>query len=130
MSDYTIRNLEQIENSAERFGLGSGLDARFASTELGCEKTGVSVQRLAPGFRIPFGHSHPEQEEVYVVVEGSGRVKLDESVHDVKQWDLVRIGPGVMRSVEAGLQGMQLIAVGAPGPLRGDAAMEQGWWSD
>ncbi len=64
MSSYTIRNLEQIENSAETFGLDSGLDARFPSRELGCEKTGVSVQRLAPEFRIPFGHSHPEQEEV------------------------------------------------------------------
>ena len=86
MSSYTIRNLEQIENSAEAFGLDSGLDARFPSRELGCEKTGVSVQRLAPGFRIPFGHSHPEQEEVYVVAEGSGRIKLDDDVHDLKQW--------------------------------------------
>jgi quercetin dioxygenase-like cupin family protein len=130
MSDYTIRNLEQIENSAEAFGLAPGIDARFPSTELGCVKTGMSVQRLAPGFRIPFGHSHPDQEELYVIAEGSGRVKLDEAVHDLKQWDLVRIGPGVMHSLEAGPQGMQLIAFGAPGPLRGDAAMEQGWWSD
>lgn len=130
MSDYTIRNLEQIEDSARAFGLSPGLDARFASKEIGCEKTGVSVQRLAPGFRVPFGHSHPEQEEVYVVAEGSGRVKLDDNVHDLEQWDVVRIGPGVMRAVEAGPQGMQLVAFGAPGPLRGDAAIEQDWWSD
>ena len=128
MSSYTIRNLEQIETSAEAFGLDSGLDARFPSRELGCEKTGVSVQRLAPGFRIPFGHSHPEQEEVYVVAEGSGRIKLDDDVHDLKQWDLVRIGPGVMHGLEAGPQGMQLVAFGAPGPQRGDAELVLGWW--
>ena len=127
MSSYTITNLEQIENSAESFGLGSGSARRGPSRELGCEKTGVSVQRLAPEFRIPFGHSHPEQEEVYVVVEGSGRIKLDDNVHDLKRWDLVRIGPGVMHAMEAGPQGMQIVAFGAPGPQRGDAELVQGW---
>ena len=130
MSTSTIRNLEQIENAAKAFGLDEGLDARFPSAELGCEHAGVSVQRLSPGFRVPFGHRHADQEEVYVVVEGSGRIKLDDDVHALKQWDLVRIGAGVMHGLEAGPQGMQIVAFGAPGPKGGDAEMVQGWWRD
>ena len=128
MSSYTIRNLEQIENSAEAFGLDSGLDARFPSRELGCEKTGMSVQRLAPEFRIPFGHSHPEQEELYVVVEGSGRIKLDDNVHDLKRWDLVRIGPGAPKATICMPCGPASMACITPGPQRGDSELVQGWW--
>lgn len=130
VADYTIRNLKDVEDSALKFGLSPGLEGRFASGDLGMHTLGVSYQRLAPGFRIPFGHSHPEQEEVYVVLAGSGRVRLGDEVHDVGQWDAVRIGPSLMHGVEAGPDGLELLAFGAPGPLHGDAEMVQGWWSD
>ena len=130
MSDYTITNIMDVKDSAQEFGLSPGLEARFPSGELGTTKTGMSYQKLAPGFRVPFGHSHPEQEELYVILSGAGRIKLDDAVEDVKQWDVVRIPPGVMHDIEAGDEGLEVLAFGAPGPLRGDAAMEQGWWSD
>ena len=81
MARYTLKNLKkEVEDSAKRFGFAPDLEARFAREELELEKSGLTYQRLAPNFRIPFGHRHKEQEEVYVLVSGSGRLKLDEEI--------------------------------------------------
>jgi len=131
MSSYTIRNLKtDVEDAASSFGLAPDLEARFARDTLECEKLGLSYQRLAPGFRGPFGHRHGEQEEVYVVVGGSGRVKIEDEVHDLAPWDAVRFAPPTMRAFEAGPDGLELLVVGAPKTPPGDAELVQGWWSD
>ena len=131
MAAYTVVNLrDDVENSAETFGLSPGLDARFASGVLGLERSAVSYQRLAPGFRMPFGHRHGEQEELYVVVGGGGRIKLDDDEVELRQWDAVRIPSETMRNVEAGPDGLELLALGAPATGAGDADVTQGWWSD
>jgi hypothetical protein len=101
MSGYTIRNLKDVEDAAPKFGMSPALEARFAREALELESSGVSYQRLAPDERIPFGHRHEQQEELYVVVGGGGRIKLNEDVV-LRQWDAVRIGPETMRCVEAG----------------------------
>ncbi len=102
MSGYTKTNLRQVENSAPKFGMPSELEARFARSPIGGETLGLSLFRLAPGFRIPFGHKHETQEEVYVIVAGSGRIKVGDDVIDVGQWDAVRFDKDTMRNVEAG----------------------------
>jgi mannose-6-phosphate isomerase-like protein (cupin superfamily) len=130
VSGSTIKNLKDVEDSAQGFGLAPDLEARFAREPLECEQMGFSYQRLAPGFRVPFGHKHNTQEEVYVIVGGGGRVKLDDEVHDVRQWDAVRVAPGTMRNFEAGPQGLEFIVFGAPKTPPGDADTVQGWWSD
>jgi mannose-6-phosphate isomerase-like protein (cupin superfamily) len=130
MGGYTVKNLKEIEDAAPKFGLSPGLEARFARHELGGEQTGLSYQRLAPGFRIPFGHRHAGQEEVYVVVSGGGRMKLDDDVIDVREWDAVRVASGTMRGFEAGPVGAEILAFGATEGKPNDAEMEQGWWSD
>jgi uncharacterized cupin superfamily protein len=130
MSEYTIKNLREIEDMAPKFGFAPNLEARFAGKPLGLERSGLSYQRLAPGFRMPFGHRHEQQEEVYVLVSGSGRVKLDDEVVEVKQWDAVRVGKGTMRAFEAGPEGMELIAFGAPNTGLQDAEQTPGWWTD
>jgi uncharacterized cupin superfamily protein len=130
MSDYTIKNLREIEDMAPRFGFAPDLEARFAGKSLGLERSGLSYQRLAQGFRMPFGHRHEQQEEVYVLVSGSGRVKLDDEVVEVKQWDAVRVAKGTMRAFEAGPEGMELIAFGAPNTGLQDAEQAPGWWTD
>ena len=129
MSDYTVQNLKEVDDSATQFGLSPSLEARFARKPLGCEKAGISYQRLAPGFRVPFGHKHAEQEEIYVIAEGSGRIKLDDEVHDLCTWDILRIGPGVMRNLEAGPDGITLVAFGAPLGEQNDGELEPGWWA-
>jgi uncharacterized cupin superfamily protein len=130
MATHTIKNLKEVEDSAPKFGMGDVLEARFAREELGLERSGVSYQRLRPDSRLPFGHKHSEQEELYVVVAGSGRIKLDDEIVDLRQWDAVRIAPGTMRCLEAGSEGLEVVEFGAPNNDNADVEMVQGWWSD
>jgi quercetin dioxygenase-like cupin family protein len=130
MAGYTIKNLKEIEDQAPKFGLSPDLEARFARSPLEADVVGVSYQRLAPNLRVPFGHKHEQQEEVYVVVAGSGRIKLDDVVHELGQWDAVRIASDTMRCFEAGPDGAELLVVGAPAIGPNDAEMVPGWWND
>ena len=130
MADYTLVNLKEVEDQAPRFGMSPNMEMRMARVALGLENSGVSYQRLAPNFRLPFGHKHNRQEEVYVVVVGSGRVKLGDEVVELRQWDAVRVPKDTMRGFEAGPEGVELIAIGAPNTGPGDADTVQGWWSD
>src|SRR2546423_1168098 len=130
MSDYKIVNFKDVEDSAQKFGLAPDLEARFPKHELGCHTAAVSKQRLAPGFRVPFRHRHADQEELYVILEGGGRIKVEDDVQDVGPWDVVRVAPGKMHGIEAGPEGLELLAFGAPIAEESDAAMVQGWWGD
>jgi mannose-6-phosphate isomerase-like protein (cupin superfamily) len=130
MATHTLKNLKEVEDSAPKFGMSDVLEARFAREELGLEKSGVSYQRLQPDSRLPFGHKHSEQEELYVVVGGSGRIKLDDQIVELRQWDAVRITPGTMRNLEAGPDGLEVVLFGAPNNANADVEMVQGWWAD
>ena len=130
MADYTVVNLKEVEDQAPKFGLSPQLEMRMARVALGLENSGVSYQRLAPDFRVPFGHKHKNQEEIYVLVSGSARIKLDDEVVDLKPFDAVRVPKDTMRSFEGGPEGVELIAIGAPNTGPGDANVAQGWWSD
>jgi len=132
MAAHTIVNLNDVEDMGPKFGYAPNLQARFAGSVLGLEKSGLSFQRLAPNFRMPFGHKHKQQEEVYVVVRGGGRLKLDDEIVDVKELDVVRVPGEVMRAFEAGPDGIEVLAFGAPntGPPQEDAEMQPGWWTE
>jgi mannose-6-phosphate isomerase-like protein (cupin superfamily) len=129
MSGYTVVNLKEVEDQAPKFGLSPDLEARFARVALEAERIGVTYQRLAPNFRVPYGHTHKTQEEVFIVVDGSMRAKLEDEVVDLKPWDALRVAKETMRGFEAGPDGVQFIAVGAPGGP-GDAETTPDWWSD
>jgi mannose-6-phosphate isomerase-like protein (cupin superfamily) len=128
LAGYTIRNLKEVEDQAPKFGFSPDLEARFARGPLESKLSGISYQRLAPSFRVPFGHKHRYQEEVYVVVSGGGRLKLDDDVVELKQWDAVRIANDTMRNFEAGPEGVEILVFGAG--EAGDAEMVQSWWTD
>jgi uncharacterized cupin superfamily protein len=134
MPRYTKVNLkEDVKDSAADFGLAPNLEVRFATSNLGLEKSGVSYQRLEPGFRVPFGHKQKQEEEFYVVISGGGRAKLDDEIIEVRQWDVIRVPPETMRCFEGGSDGAELLAVGAPntGPdATTDVEMTPGWWSE
>jgi uncharacterized cupin superfamily protein len=129
MADYTVVNLKEVEDQAPKFGLSPQLEARMARVALGLENSGVSYQRLAPDFRVPFGHKHKNQEEIYVLVSGSARIKLDDEVVELKPFDAVRVPKDTMRGFEAGPEGAEFIAIGAPNTGPGDADVVQEWWS-
>jgi uncharacterized cupin superfamily protein len=128
MSTYTIKNLMEVEDSAgER---APGLEGRFARKYLDSEHLGVSYWRYSPGVRSPVAHSHREQEEAYVVVGGSGRVRLDDEVHPLRRWDVVRVSPETVRAFEAGDDGLELIAIGSDRPEGGDGVRASAAWID
>ena len=130
MSDYTKANLkDDVEDAAPKYGMPEGLEARFARRKIEGTTLGLSHMKLAPNFRVPFGHRHTDQEEVYVLVSGSARVKLDDEIVELRPWDAIRIGKGTMRNVEAGPEGAEYLAFGAGNDPQ-DAEMEQDWWSD
>jgi uncharacterized cupin superfamily protein len=128
MSDYTKKNLKELDNAAESFGLGDHLETRFARKAMGLEQFGFSYQKFQPNYRQEFGHVHKEQEEAYVVLEGSGRAKVEDEIVDLQQWDVLRVPAGKTRAFEAGDDGLTYIAIG--GTPTGDADMVQGWWID
>ena len=128
MPSFTKKNLMELENVAA--SRGPDIDARFARKHLDSEHLGVSYFRYAPGFRAPYGHRHREQEEAYVVVAGSGRVRLDDEIVELAQWDTLRVSPEVVRAFEAGPDGLELIAVGSDRPEEGDGEMVEDFWVD
>jgi mannose-6-phosphate isomerase-like protein (cupin superfamily) len=129
MSDYTKVNIREHENIAPKFGMPDEMEARFPKQALECEIGAVGLETLGPGFRTPFGHKHKKQEELYVVVSGSGRVKLDDEIVEVRQWDVIRVPPHVMRNFEAGDEGLEVLAFGAPIGDENDGEIVPGWWS-
>jgi mannose-6-phosphate isomerase-like protein (cupin superfamily) len=113
VADYTHLNLkDDVENMSERFGLAPDLEARFGRNALGLEGGGFSYQRVAPGIEAPFGHRHKTQEEVYIVIGGGGRIKLEDEVRELREWDVVRVPPTTARAFAAGPDGLELIAIG------------------
>jgi mannose-6-phosphate isomerase-like protein (cupin superfamily) len=129
MADWAIRNLKgDVENTAEQYGLAPDIETRFGRKALGLEGGGFSYQRLAPNFALPFGHTHGSQEEVYVVLSGSGRAKLDGEEQELGQWDALRVPPQVARGFAAGPHGMELLVIGFG--EGGDAEMIDGYWDE
>ena len=128
MSAYTIKNLMEIDDSAG--DNAPNVEARFGRRHLDSQHLGVSYWRYAPGVRSPAAHSHREQEEAYVVVGGSGRIRLDDEVHPIRRWDVIRVSPETVRAFEAGEDGLELIAVGSDRPEGGDGVLAPSVWID
>jgi mannose-6-phosphate isomerase-like protein (cupin superfamily) len=127
MSAYAIVNL--LEQPADAGGDGGGLEGRFGRKYLDSRDLGISHWKYAPNFRVPMSHSHREQEEAYVVVSGSGRVKLDDEIRDLRQWDVVRVAPSTIRAFEAGPDGLELIAAASDRPEGGDGERIDDFWT-
>jgi mannose-6-phosphate isomerase-like protein (cupin superfamily) len=125
---FTHTKLTDVKDSAPEFGMDDVQEARFAKGDLDAERTGVSHYRLKPGKRTPFGHKHEEAEEVYVVIAGSGLLKLDDEIIEVETLDAIRVSPEVIRAFEAGDDGIEVLAVGARHD--GDGEVIPNWWSE
>lgn len=113
-------NLNDVEDAAPGNGLGHRWEARVAREPLGASGTGVTHFRLLPGMRSPFAHRHPEAEEIYVILSGTGRVKLDDEISAVRPLDAIRVAPEVVRAFEAGDDGLEFIAFGPHHPGDGE----------
>jgi quercetin dioxygenase-like cupin family protein len=129
MPGHTHLNLlDDVEDSVA--GRAEGLEGRFGRGPMGASDIGVSHWRYAPGFRSPMGHKHREQEEAYLVISGSGQILLDGEVTELRQWDLVRVAPEIVRAFASGPDGMEIVAVGGPKPEEGDGETEPATWPE
>ena len=130
MAAYTRVNLKSdVKDMAPQFGM-DGIESHFARTNLELENSGVSYFRLEPGYRAPFGHTHSEQEEIYVILSGSARVAVGDEVVELGELDAIRIAPETMHGMEAGPDGAEILAFGAPNTDNKDADMQPGWWPE
>jgi quercetin dioxygenase-like cupin family protein len=124
MSDFAVKNLLDVDDASSR----PEVEARFSRKYLDSAQLGVSLFRFAPGFTAKDGHRHEVQEEAYVVVGGSGRIRLDDEVVELRRWDVVRVAPAVVRGFEAGPEGLELIAIGGDKPEGGDGELVADRW--
>ena len=131
---FTHRNLRRdLDDVGSNFNGAPDLEFRLATDALELEQAGLCYQRIPPNYRFPFGHTHQVQEEVYIVVRGSGRMKVDEEVIALEELDAVRVPPGAWRGYEAGPDGLELLVTGAPSlgdDRRGDVEGARDWWTD
>jgi mannose-6-phosphate isomerase-like protein (cupin superfamily) len=125
---YTLKKLLEVEDIAPSRGFDAHQEARFANSDLETEQTGVSLMTVKPGMRQAFAHKHDEAEEVYVVISGAGRVKLDDEIVELERLDALRVSPQVTRQFEGGPDGLQMLAVGAR--HQGDGEILADWWTD
>jgi mannose-6-phosphate isomerase-like protein (cupin superfamily) len=130
---FTLRNLRaDLEDLGSKFDGSPDLEFRAATKALELEQSALSYQRVPPGYRFPYGHTHETQEEVYVVVRGGGRMKLDNEIVELREWDAVRVPSGTWRGYEAGPQGLEMLVIGAPnlGEVpRDDVDGRRDWWA-
>ena len=131
---FTLRNIKNnLEDIGSKFDGAQDLEFRAATFALGLERSALSYQRIPPGYRFPYGHTHETQEEVYVVVRGSGRMKLDDEIVDLEEWDAVRVPPKTWRGYEAGPEGLEILVIGAPNlgaSPRDDVDGRRDWWAE
>ena len=131
---FTLSNIKKdLDDLGSRFDGAPDLEFRAATKALGLEQSALSYQHVPPGYRFPYGHTHMKQEEVYVVVRGSGRMKVDDAIVELAEWDAVRVPPGSWRGYEAGPDGLELLVIGAPSlgdAPRDDVEGQRDWWTD
>jgi mannose-6-phosphate isomerase-like protein (cupin superfamily) len=131
---FTLTNIkEDLEDIGPRFDGAPDLEFRAATKALELEQSGLTYQRVPPNYRFPYGHTHKQQEEVFVVVGGSGRMKLDDEIVALEKWDAVRVPPGTWRGYEAGPEGLEILVIGAPNlgeNPREDVEGQRDWWAE
>jgi uncharacterized cupin superfamily protein len=121
-------NLGELEDMAAKMGFGDVQEARFGGKPLGCERIGLALEHVKPGKRGATAHVHRDDEEVYVVIAGSGIAKVGDEEFELREMDALRVAPTVPRGFEAGPGGLKMIAFGTHTP--DDAELLQDFWDD
>jgi mannose-6-phosphate isomerase-like protein (cupin superfamily) len=124
---YTIKNLREVQDMAPKFGFDAVQEARFPGRDLGAAATGLAFHVVKPGQRQAFAHRHQEAEEIYVVLSGRGRMKLDAEITEVGPLDAIRVAPQVARAFEAYDEGLELLAFGPRHEGDGEILREDFW---
>ena len=123
---YSKINFEDVQDSYAQYGMGEHGESRYVRADVGAEAVGVTHYRMRPGRRTGFAHRHKQVEELYIVLSGGGRMKIDDDLIDLRERDVVRVAPQSVREFEAGPDGLELLATG--GHAAGDGELVEGWW--
>ena len=126
MATYEKKNIGDLDNAAEQYGLAPDLEARFGRKAFGMSGGGFSYQRMAPGLRSAFGHRHTTQDELYVVLSGSGRARVDDEDVELAPRDVLYVPPETWRAFEAGDDGLELFVCGFG--EGGDSETDAAFW--
>jgi mannose-6-phosphate isomerase-like protein (cupin superfamily) len=130
---FTLRNLKRdLEDLGSNFDGAHDLEFRAATGALELQNSALTYQYVPPNYRFPYGHTHKKQEEVYLVVRGSGRMKVDDEIVELEEWDAVRVSPDTWRGYEAGPEGLEILVIGAPNlgeDPREDVEGQRDWWT-
>jgi mannose-6-phosphate isomerase-like protein (cupin superfamily) len=127
-NSYAKVNFDAVEDVNARYGMQEIGEARYLRQDVGAETIGATLYRMRPGKRTGFGHRHEQVEELYVVLAGDGRIKIDDDIVELRPLDVVRVAPRAIRELEAGPAGLELLATGSH--VEGDGEMIQGWWAE
>lgn len=125
---YTIKNIRDIDDVAPRFGFDKIQEARFCGRELEAQDTGLAYHAIKPGQRGG-AHRHDAAEEIYVVLAGGGRIKLDDEIAELRPFDAIRVAPRVARAFEAGPDGLELLVFGPHHEADGEI-LSGDFWAD
>jgi len=125
---YAKINFDDVKDMNAEYGMQEVGEARYLRDDVGAESVGVTLYRMKPGKRTGFGHRHEQVEELYIVLSGGGRIKIDDDLVELRPLDVVRVAPKHVRELEAGADGLELLATG--GHIAGDGEMIQNWWTD
>jgi mannose-6-phosphate isomerase-like protein (cupin superfamily) len=124
MPDVTVKAIDEMD------GIHGGI-ARRARAELGVTAWGMQVLTLPPNWDGYPEHNHdsdafdPNQEEVYIPLEGSATLIAGEAEYELRAGTMVRVGPSQRRRILPGAKGIRLVALGGrPG------AFEAGAWTE
>jgi mannose-6-phosphate isomerase-like protein (cupin superfamily) len=128
--DYSLKNLREVEDMAPKFGFAEVQEARFPREDLESESIGLAFHRVKPDCKQAFAHRHEQAEEIYVILAGAGRMKLDDDVIDVGAMDAIRVAPRVARAFEAGPEGLEILAFGARHAGDGEILRDGSFWGE
>ena len=129
MSEHTVVKVSDVPDQGPNLGIAPHVEIRFLRNDLGCENCGVSYMRIAPNYRQESGHRHKVQEEIYLLVSGSARVKAGDDVVELEPWTAIRVPNETVRSIESGPKGAEFVLVGAPNTGPGDAIDVPDHWA-
>lgn len=135
MSDLVRKRIDELDSIS---GMLEGITFRRAGADLGVASFGMSIQDIEAGAEDYPQHDHSAegaggkmfakrpgqlgQEEVYVVLRGSGTLIADGTEYELDTEHVVRVGPEVTRKIVPGPEGIRLLALGGvPGSAYEDA---------
>ncbi|MDA3043205.1 cupin domain-containing protein [Campylobacter sp. VBCF_06 NA8] len=98
MKNYTFARLDSNERVEFKELLGLS----------GCE---ISLNTLPAGISVPFVHAHVQNEEVYIVLEGSGKLFIDGEEIAIAKGDIFKIDPSGERCISAGDETIRFLCI-------------------